>query len=623
MIDIDGDANPWLANDQDRLLDLARGPMAITPRGGSHRVFKQPAGKHWRCTEGRLAPKVDTRADGGYIVAHPSVVEGNKSYHWAPGLELDDPPERLPEPPSWLAQELDRLANGATTLARVPSVAAGANTIPSGQRNATLAKLAGAMRRVGMGQAEIAAALLQTNKDRCVPPLPPREVERIAASIARYEPDQVSVALVENHWEQMLAEDPAEPLSPEDPGPIPDELLRIPGFVSEVMDHCLETAPYPNVALAFCGALALQALLAGRKVRDEGDNRTNLYLLALAHSAVGKDWPRKLNTQILHRVGMSGSLGEKFASGEGIQDALFIRPAMLFQTDEIDGVLQSINKARDARHESVLGTMLTMYSAANSIYPMRRKAGKEPPGVIDQPCLVIYGTAIPPHFYEALSSRMLTNGFFARMVVVESGLRGEGQDPGIINPPPRVLDVARWWSELSPGTGNLEEWHPVPVVVETDTPARALLTEARHHAETEYTTAQAKDDAVGTTVWGRVPEQVRKLALLHAVSTNPKEPYIDVSAARWASDFVLHQTRRMLFMAAGHVAENPFHGDCLKFVRTLRQKGGEMQRQHLLRVMRCKAADFDQLVLTLVQQGEIIPVEIPTKTKTAMGYRLP
>ncbi len=56
--------------------------------------------------------------------------------------------------------------------------------------------------------------------------------------------------------------------SPDDPGPLPKELLRIPGFVSEVMDLCLETAPYPNHVMAFCGALALQAFLAGRKVRD-------------------------------------------------------------------------------------------------------------------------------------------------------------------------------------------------------------------------------------------------------------------------------------------------------------------------------------------------------------------
>ena len=229
-------------------------------------------------------------------------------------------------------------------------------------------------------------------------------------------------------------------------------MFRVPGFVSEVMDHCLATAPYPNVPLAFCGALALQAMLAGRKVRDAGDNRTNLYLLALAYSSVGKDWPRKVNTHVLHRVGLVESLGEKFASGEGIQDALFRTPAMLFQTDEIDGLLQSINKAQDARHENILGTLLTMYSASNSIFPMRRKAGKESPGVIDQPCLVVYGTAIPTHYYEALSERMLTNGFFARMLIVESGPRSAGQEPGIIDPPPRVLETARWWADFWPGT---------------------------------------------------------------------------------------------------------------------------------------------------------------------------
>jgi hypothetical protein len=61
------------------------------------------------------------------------------------------------------------------------------------------------MRRVGMSQGEIQAALLQANADRCRPPLDPREVYRIAESIGRYEPDQISVALVENHWEQMIA----------------------------------------------------------------------------------------------------------------------------------------------------------------------------------------------------------------------------------------------------------------------------------------------------------------------------------------------------------------------------------------------------------------------------------
>jgi len=279
---------------------------------------------------------------------------------------------------------------------------------------------------------------------------------------------------------------------PTDPGPMPLELMRIPGFVSEVMDLCLATAPYPNHVMAFSGALALQAFLAGRKVRDPGDNRTNLYLLGLAHSAAGKDWPRKLNTRILFEIGAAGCLGERFSSGEGVQDALYLSPSMLFQTDEIDGILQSMNRSKDGRYESLMSTLLTMYSTANSVYPMRRKAGKEAPGAIDQPSLVVYGTAIPNHYYEALSERMLTNGFFARMIILECGERGSGQEPKVLDIPERVIATARWWNDYKPGTGNLQSWHPIPTIVSQDEEGRDVLVEARLEAEREYNRAERK-----------------------------------------------------------------------------------------------------------------------------------
>jgi hypothetical protein len=408
----------------------------------------------------------------------------------------------------------------------------------------------------------------------------------------------------------------------DDPGPIPSELLRVPGFISEVMDFSLATAPYPSQPLAFCGALALQAFLGGRKVRDQADNRTNLYLLSLAHSSSGKDWPRRINTRILHATGQSTALGDHFASGEGLQDALYVTSCMLFQTDEIDGLLQSINKAKDARYEGILGTLLTMYSAAGSVFPMRRKAGKEPAGTIEQPCLVIYGTAIPTHYYAALSERMLTNGFFARMLIVEAGQRGAGQEPQIADIPPRILETATFWSNFNPGKGNLEKFYPIPRIVQYTGEAQSLLIESRRQCESEYAEAEERGDAVGTTVWGRTNEHIRKLALLYAISANHREPSIDASAAIWAKRFALHQTKRMLFMAQSHVAENPFHAECLKLLKKLREGGGRMGRNKLMRAMHLKMAEFDQIVSTLISQGDITPAEIPTRTKPAFGYQL-
>lgn len=418
------------------------------------------------------------------------------------------------------------------------------------------------------------------------------------------------------------AKPPAEPELP-DPGPVPESLLQVPGFVSNVMSHCLDTAPYPNPTLAFAGAIALLATLAGRKVRDPGDNRTNLYLLGLAHSAAGKDWPRKLNVQILHQVGLADCIGERFASGEGIQDALHLTPSMLFQTDEVDGMLQSIKKSNDARYENVLSTLLTMYSSANTIYPMRRKAGKESPGTIDQPSLVVFGTAIPNHYYAALSERMLTNGFFARMMILECGQRGEGQEPKIAEVPSAIIDVAKWWADYQPGGGNLRTWHPRPRIVPHDDAAKGILVEARLHAEREYAKAERKNDSVGTTVWGRVNEQTRKLALLYAISANHESPVIDEAAAKWAMTLVDHLTQRMLFMASSHVAESPFATDCLKVFAKIRKEDNlKIGHSKLLKAMAMEAVLFKKLIATLVERGDITVEEEATAGRIGTLYRL-
>lgn len=633
VIDIDGERNPWLANDQERAIGLASAPMAITPRGGSHRLFRQPPGKNWRCTESRLAMHVDTRADGGYIVAPPSATHDGKDYRWAPGSELDEPPEGLPEPPLWLSEELDRVAgrgeltgtSSAGTLVGTTDV----NPIPAGQRNGTLARLAGTMRRVGMSVSEITAALARVNADRCVPPVPSREVERIAASVARYQPDQVAVALAENHWEQMFAEQPTEEtVGTSDPGPVPEDLLRVPGFMDEVLSYTLETAPYPDRTLAFCGALALQSVLAGRKVRDEADNRTNLYILGLANSGAGKDHPRKVNQKILLEAGLAECLGNSFASGEGLEDRLFVSPASLFQVDEIDGLLVKVNQARDARYEQIVNILLQMYSSSTSVYVMRAKAGKERT-VIDQPCLCLFGTAIPKHFYEALSPRMMTNGFLARMLILESLRRGSGREARVTPIPAPILESAKWWSEFQPSgnAGNLAARHPVPQLVEQTAEAAHHLRACREEADQEYSRAERRNDAVSMAIWARAYEKARRLALIHACSANRVNPSIDAEAARWACAFVEHQTRRMLFMAGCHTSESEFDAKRKRLLEVL----SKWERQHgdqgmpfwmINRKLPWSMREHEEIRATLLSQRLIELQTSHTGGRPATVYRL-
>ena len=65
----------------------------------------------------------------------------------------------------------------------------GDHSIPAGNRNAHLTSLAGTMRRRGMSEEAITAALQAENDLRCAPALSATEVLEIAKSVARYEPE--------------------------------------------------------------------------------------------------------------------------------------------------------------------------------------------------------------------------------------------------------------------------------------------------------------------------------------------------------------------------------------------------------------------------------------------------
>jgi hypothetical protein len=136
---------------------------------------------------------VDVKTDGGYVLMPPSRTADGK-YTWPGDWELAVPPDRLPEPPSWLIEELDRIeANRGKAKAKGDDgqqAAAGAEPgeIPDGIRNDSLFKIGCNLRRHGLIESQIADALLLINASVCQPPLEEKEVRSIAKSAAKYEP---------------------------------------------------------------------------------------------------------------------------------------------------------------------------------------------------------------------------------------------------------------------------------------------------------------------------------------------------------------------------------------------------------------------------------------------------
>lgn len=155
-------------------------PHVRTPRGGCHYYFKAPT-ENVKTVAG-LLPGLDVRGDGGFVN-----VAGHNNAGEYQILQMPRP-DNLYDwgqvPPAVLE---------AMRAPQKPSPKGEVSGIPQGQRNGTLASLAGTMRRRGMTEEAIAAALLATNAAQCVPPLLESEVRAIAASVVKYPPTNGNV----------------------------------------------------------------------------------------------------------------------------------------------------------------------------------------------------------------------------------------------------------------------------------------------------------------------------------------------------------------------------------------------------------------------------------------------
>jgi hypothetical protein len=88
-------------------------PRTVTARTGSdglHKFFEAGGGKY-RSTVGLLGPGLDTRGEGGFVVAAPSLHRSGKRYEWLYG------PRKFPiaPAPTWLTEQLTRPQTPAPT----------------------------------------------------------------------------------------------------------------------------------------------------------------------------------------------------------------------------------------------------------------------------------------------------------------------------------------------------------------------------------------------------------------------------------------------------------------------------------------------------------------------------
>jgi hypothetical protein len=638
-----GEPSGWLVDvDLDCEEAVARAPAFLPPTGAKSGRPGKPSSHWWYICEGAKTRKhqdpaskkmiVELRSTGAQTIVGPSMHPSGEPYDPLEGepavVDAETlgaavaalaeavkkqrhgdahPPERpAPRPTaSSPAPASDAVVRRAEAyLDRIPPAISG-----SGGHNQTYAAATAMVHGFGLDPETALGLLLDRYNPRCQPPWTEKELRHKVSDAANRPHDRPHGWLRDAQQPEDLGGVDLSGFDPErrrgggerlrserppDPGPFPDHLLRVPGFIELVVAHNLATATRPQPVLALAAAICLQAVLAARKVRDERGNRTNLYCVGVAPSGAGKDNARKVNKNILFAADMVEHEGnEDLASDAGLVTAVEAQPAILFQIDEFGRFLRTIGDPKKAPHLfNVLTALMKLYSSADTVFRGKAYADKKRNKVVDQPCVSVYGTTVPEHFFESLTADSLSDGFIARLLVFEAAETPARQRARATGVPDVIKQAAEWWGSFD---------------------ALAAMVDAE----------LGKPDETGRSLWARAEEKACRLALIYACSANAQKPVIDEGAARWACELSSYLTRRMLYIAHEWVADGVFDARQKRVVRVVRKAGGKISRSELCRKTQwLTQRERQEVIDNLLETQQLRQEEESTATRPRVWYVL-
>jgi len=242
--------------------------IARTPTGGYHIYF--------HCTKPfrsgtNIRPGIDIRAEGGQLVAPPSITPKGQ-YTWAVESPISDPPQ-------WIENLLEEHKRA---IVEIP------NIITEGGRNDLLTRLAGSMRRKGFSSNAIEAALQAENITRCNPPLSSRDVKIISHSVSKYEPEDPVLINLSTEVD-ISSWSPPKPLTTTNLPSFPLDTLPI--WIRNFCEGMAEETQTP-VDLAAMFALTMCSLACAKKyqihIQHGWYQPLNLYNIVVMRSGSGK-----------------------------------------------------------------------------------------------------------------------------------------------------------------------------------------------------------------------------------------------------------------------------------------------------------------------------------------------
>lgn len=593
----------WLDANSHRL------PQTRTHRtlnSGLHILYRWP-GQRVKNSASKIAPNIDVRGDGGYVIFPPSA-----GYMVADDAPIADVPEWLlpaicPPDPVYTAPAPRHIeADGLSILGRatLQQRCDAIRFAPDGAKHTTINESAfavgGLVSSGHIQQAEGWAALREAliailphckdqraaqrtlyrafyegiGKPQSVEP-PMEHADLDITAIAPFLAKLADSRVVKTPISKSIAE--------------PVSIMDVTGALKLFVDYCEATAISPQPLLSLAAAITLVGALAGRRYCTTTDLRTNIYAVGIADSGAGKDHARKQVKKVLFAAGLSRYLGgSDIASGSALRTALMRHPAMLFQVDEFGDWLADVLGDKASAHRKQIASMLKeLYSSADLPwqgieYADQSKTGR-PREDIHQPHACLYGTSTPGQFWNAVAGSNMQDGLMARILLFVSPVSyPDEREPSMMEPSDDLIAAVQAIAAGVPGIGGnlagimVPNVVPIPYIVPETPEATAARRQMRQDQLVQQRNAEG---TYVTAIAARLAESAMKLALDRAVSANPASPIIAAQDVAWGRTVAQHCIDTMLREAGRHVADNDHERRFNRLLEFIRVRGPVTERE--------------------------------------------
>lgn len=417
-------------------------------------------------------------------------------------------------------------------------------------------------------------------------------------------------------------------------GQTPAQVYELDGVLLDMWEYICHTAESPQPFLTLGACLAALGVIMGRKYRSPSDLRTNLYIVGVAKSGGGKDYPRKVVAELFVKAGLGGHLGgNKIASGQALFTTLYRQPCSLFNLDEFGHKLKLYMGRNASSHMAELWSNLTeLFTSAGGTFRGAEYANQKekPREDIQQPCCGINATTAPDIFWRALEGGALMDGSVARwlLFVSDCDFPDRRERDEIFEIPEHLIEGLKAVAAGALGHdkgGNLAGFGPaaaapIPYTVPYEDDARPLISALK--LEQTERLRQAPDDATSSVV-ARLFENTVKIALIRAVSFNPVNPVIRRIDIEWAQLLVEHCIAALLNQAERFVASNETeakHKKVMHIIRSAADRG--IDKSTLCRrTQYLTKRDREEILMGLIEARQIVADAVNTNGRRSTVYR--